>query len=58
MPIGIGTPAVDGELVFVSSFYDGSLMIRAPKDSLTSKLVWRAVGIDEKSTGTPDGPDR
>ncbi|MCA9156809.1 MAG: PQQ-like beta-propeller repeat protein [Planctomycetales bacterium] len=52
MPIGIGTPAVDGELVFVSSFYDGSLMIRAPKDSLTSKLVWRAVGIDEKSTGT------
>ena len=52
MPIGIGTPAVDGELVFVSSFYDGSLMIRAPKDSFTSELVWRAVGIDETSTGT------
>ncbi len=51
MPIGIGTPAVDGELVFVSSFYDGSLMIRAPKDSLSSELVWRAVGVDEKSTG-------
>ncbi|MEO8271283.1 MAG: PQQ-binding-like beta-propeller repeat protein [Aureliella sp.] len=52
MPIGIGTPVVDGELVFVSSFYDGSLMIRAPKDSFTSELVWRAVGIDETSTGS------
>ncbi len=52
MPIGIGTPAIDGELIFVSSFYDGSLMIRAPRDSLTSELVWRAVGIDEKSTGS------
>jgi outer membrane protein assembly factor BamB len=52
MPIGIGTPSVDGELIFVSSFYDGSLMVRAPKDSLTSQLVWRAVGVDEKSTGS------
>lgn len=52
MPIGIGTPAIDGELIFVSSFYDGSLMIRAPRDSLTSELVWRAIGIDEKSTGS------
>ncbi len=52
MPIGIGTPSIDGELIFVSSFYDGSLMIRAPKDSLTSELVWRAVGANEQSTGS------
>ncbi len=52
MPIGIGTPVIDGELIFVSSFYDGSLMIRAPRDSLTSELVWRAIGTDEKSTGS------
>jgi outer membrane protein assembly factor BamB len=51
MPIGIGTPSIDGETIFVSSFYDGSLMIRAPRNSLTSELVWRAAGIDEKSTG-------
>lgn len=51
MPIGIGTPAIDGEFIFVSSFYDGSLMIRAPQESLTSELVWRAHGVDEKSTG-------
>jgi outer membrane protein assembly factor BamB len=52
MPIGIGTPAIDGDLIFVSSFYDGSLMVRAPRDSLTSELVWRAIGTDEKSTGS------
>ena len=51
MPIGIGTPVVDGEWIFVSSFYDGSLMIRAPREKLASELVWRAVGQDEKSTG-------
>ena len=28
MPIGVATPAVDGEHLFVSSFYDGSLLIR------------------------------
>jgi outer membrane protein assembly factor BamB len=52
MPIGIATPSVDGELVFVSSFYDGSLMIRAPKDALTSQLIWRALGRDEQNTGS------
>jgi outer membrane protein assembly factor BamB len=50
MPIGIGTPALDGELLFVSSFYDGSMMIRVPKDRVSSELVWRAVGKDEQHT--------
>lgn len=61
MPIGIGTPVYQNEQIFVSSFYDGSLMVTAPKDKLESKLVWRAIGKDEKSTGsdtstTADGP--
>ncbi len=51
MPIGIGTPVIDDDTVFVSSFYDGSLMVRARKDSLSSELIWRAIGVDEKSTG-------
>lgn len=50
MPIGIATPSVEGELVFVSSFYDGSLMIRASSKSLTSEEVWREVGADEQHT--------
>jgi outer membrane protein assembly factor BamB len=50
MPIGIATPCVDSERVFVSSFYDGSLMIRTPKDQLTSSVIWRAIGKDEQNT--------
>jgi len=50
MPIGISTPIIDEDLLFVSSFYDGSMMIRVPTDSLTSELVWRAVGPDEQHT--------
>ena len=50
MPIGIATPSVDGDLVYVSSFYDGSLMVRTPRSGLTSEVVWRAIGRDEKNT--------
>ncbi len=50
MPIGIGTPAINNNLVFVSSFYDGSMMVRLDPNQLTSELVWRAVGPDEQKT--------
>jgi len=50
MPIGIATPSVDGGLVYVSSFYDGSLMVKAPSDAVTSELLWRTVGRDEQNT--------
>ncbi len=52
MPIGIGTPVYNNERIFVSSFYDGSLMVTAPRDSLTSQLVWRARGPDEQKTAS------
>jgi len=50
MPIGIATPSVAGDLVYVSSFYDGSLMIKAPRDQVSSELLWRTVGRDEQNT--------
>jgi outer membrane protein assembly factor BamB len=50
MPIGISTPVLDGEMLFVSSFYDGSMMVRVPKATLTSELVWQIRGPDEKNT--------
>ncbi len=50
MPIGISTPITDGKLLYVSSFYDGSLMVTVPSDSLTSEIKWRAVGKDEQNT--------
>ncbi|MEC8557140.1 MAG: PQQ-binding-like beta-propeller repeat protein [Planctomycetota bacterium] len=52
MPIGIATPSIDGDQIFVSSFYDGSLMIRKSKDALETDLVWRARGESEKRTGS------
>jgi hypothetical protein len=50
MPIGVGDPVVSGEMVFVSSFYDGSLMVRTPKSKTSSEILWRAVGPDEQHT--------
>jgi outer membrane protein assembly factor BamB len=50
MPIGIATPSIDGDLVYVSSFYDGSLMVKASQDQPTSELLWRSVGRDEQNT--------
>lgn len=50
MPIGVGDPVVSGETVFVSSFYDGSLMVRTPKSRATSEILWRSVGPDEQHT--------
>ncbi len=50
MPIGIGTPVVSDNLIFVSSFYDGSMMVRFDKESLSSEVLWRAVGPDEQKT--------
>ena len=52
MPIGIATPTVADNQIFVSSFYDGSLMIEVSKDSPESQLVWRARGKDERHTGS------
>ncbi|MEM7477081.1 MAG: PQQ-binding-like beta-propeller repeat protein [Planctomycetota bacterium] len=52
MPIGIATPAVHKDLIFVSSFYDGSLLVRRNDESVSTELVWRARGQSERNTGT------
>ena len=50
MPIGVATPVVQGEFLFVSSFYDGSMLIRLDLDRPAAEKVWHRVGIDEKNT--------
>ena len=50
MPIGVPTPIVKDNLLFVSSFYDGSLMIEFDRERPAARQVWRRVGIDEKNT--------
>lgn len=50
MPIGVATPVVRNERLFVTSFYDGSAMLRVPKDRLIAEELWRKVGPDEQHT--------
>lgn len=55
MPIGIATPIVhkdaeNGDRVFVTSFYDGSLMIQLSKDELKATDLWRSCGASERDT--------
>ena len=50
MPIGIATPLVKDGHIFVTSFYDGSLMIKVSDDGKSAAKVWSAVGPNEKLT--------
>lgn len=50
MPIGVATPVVAGEHLFVSSFYDGSMLIELDLSRPAAKQVWRRIGQSEKNT--------
>ncbi|MBN1851681.1 MAG: PQQ-like beta-propeller repeat protein [Pirellulales bacterium] len=50
MVINVATPVVDGDRLFVSAFYDGSLMLRLRQDRLAVEQVWRRCGANERRT--------
>lgn len=55
MPIGIATPLIHkdpakGDRLFVTSFYDGSLMLRLSPDELKATELWRSSGPTERET--------
>lgn len=50
MVIGIATPVFENGYLFVSSFYDGSLLLKVDPDELTAEKVWRRKGPSEKET--------
>ena len=51
MPIGVATPIVHHDLVFMTSFYDGSLMLRLSQAGPpTAEKVWQRIGASEKDT--------
>ncbi len=50
MVIAIATPAVGGDRLLVSSFYDGSLMLKLDRDRPQVQQVWRRLGPDEQHT--------
>ncbi len=50
MVISIVTPVIADSRLFVTSFYDGSLMLRLKSDELAVEEVWRRLGPDEQKT--------
>lgn len=50
MVINIATPVVEENRLFVTSFYDGSLMLRLATDRLAVDPIWRRLGPDELKT--------
>jgi outer membrane protein assembly factor BamB len=50
MVIGIATPVVDRDRLFVSCFYDGSMMLKLNEDRPAAELLWRRLGPDEQHT--------
>jgi outer membrane protein assembly factor BamB len=50
MVIGVPTPVFSDNRLFVSSFYDGSLMLRVNPNKLEVAPIWRRRGQSEKKT--------
>ena len=50
MPIGVSTPVVQDQHLLVSSFYDGSMLIRLDLEKPTAEKIWHRVGRDEQNT--------
>ncbi len=50
MVLNIATPVIHNGYLFVSGFYDGSLLLKVNPDSLTVKKIWRRIGKSERET--------
>lgn len=50
MVIGISSPVVSKDNLFVTNFFDGSLMLKLDASNLTVEKVWQRVGESEKNT--------
>ena len=50
MPIGIATPIIKDRKIFLTSFYDGSMMLEMSDQDMTVKELWSARGPNERKT--------
>lgn len=50
MPIGVATPVVEGDKLFVSSFYDGAMLIEVDLNAPNAEKLWHRIGQDERNT--------
>lgn len=48
--IAVATPVLKDNFLLVTSFFDGSLMIKVDPDQLAAKEIWRRKGADEQHT--------
>lgn len=46
----VATPRRDGDLLFVSAFYDGSLMLKLDREKPRASVVWKRKGRSERQT--------
>ncbi len=46
----VPTPRQDGERLFVTGFYDGSMMLRLDRDRPAASVVWQRKGRSERNT--------
>lgn len=47
MGLSVATPRVDGELLFATAFYDGSLMLKLDRDRPAATKLWEKKGKNE-----------
>ena len=50
MIINIASPVLYNNYLFVSSFYDGSMLIKLDNEQLTAQKVWQRSGENERNT--------
>lgn len=50
MPLGVPTPVVEGERLFLCGFYDGSLMLRLRPERPAVEKLWQRRGANERVT--------
>jgi outer membrane protein assembly factor BamB len=50
MAIGIATPVLHRDLLFLSNFFDGSMLLRLHQDELAATKVWQRAGRSEQET--------
>ena len=50
MVLNVATPVVHDDRLFLTAFYDGSLMLRLDQKKLAVEQIWSKVGPDEQNT--------
>jgi len=50
MGLGVATPRKLGDLLFFTSFYDGSLMLKLEASDPKASVLWRSENVDERRT--------